>query len=518
MPKLHSLLADLPRGRRPGDIGARPDAHFEAPENLVATRSLRFDPAVNDCNKWFIGVVGGKAQQDGFTREGRPSRYVTGGVPLACAIDNHIFLLASSRSGKGRGVLGTNLALSPPGASSFVIDPKGDLASQFIRYHALAQEKVCGLIDPMLCADSRTREYRVGICPIRFVMGSGIEGLVERATIIADSFVPEDVNARERHWDEKAKMALGPIAAHLATHPLYEGIRNGVELWRAITQIAKPSLVDESRFSLDVEMMSSELEYVRDGARMLFDCSETEFSGIVSTLRRHLGFLSIQAIQNCMLLPVQHDPSVLASGGVSLFSSLPAKYQSTCAGWQRFIIQAHLAQFEEHRIRSRYQCTFYLDEFHTLGRMKVVEQGAALLAGLGVRLAVCAHSLGQIRNLYSENFEIFLSNAGVIQAFAVADQMSLEYLSKRLGNTSTLSHASSAATYGQQTGDGMGGDSYQVGSDPLMAPHEIEQYFGRDDSQLRQLILRPSHKPAITQRAYLDKHSIFANRFDEVHT
>ncbi len=182
------------------------------------------------------------------------------------------------------------------------------------------------------------------------------------------------------------------------------------------------------------------------------------------------------------------------------------------------LFEAQSAAFEGKSQRPEHQCNFYLDEFHTLRRMKKLEEGAALLAGLGVRFIICIHSLGQLKSIYGDNYEIFLSNAGLIQAFANADKTTLEYLSSRLGNTATLTRSSSSISYGQQTAEGMGTDAYQIGSHPLLAPHEIERIFGRDDPQLRCLVLRPSHKPAITQRIYLDKHPMFAGRFDEVVT
>ncbi len=40
------LIADLPRGRGENDRGQVASAHFAKPEDIAATSSLRFNPAV----------------------------------------------------------------------------------------------------------------------------------------------------------------------------------------------------------------------------------------------------------------------------------------------------------------------------------------------------------------------------------------------------------------------------------------------------------------------------------------
>jgi len=76
---------------------------------------------------------------------------------------------------------------------------------------------------------------------------------------------------------------------------------------------------------------------------------------------------------------------------------------------------------------------FIMDEFATLGPLKVVEEAAGLLAGGGVRLWPIIQNLTQLR-MYGDNWEVFLANAGQIQLFAVNDQTTARYFSERMGH------------------------------------------------------------------------------------
>ena len=55
--QLDSVIEDLPRGRDPDDIGTAPNACFESPHNVIATKSLRFDAELNRESKLFLGVL-----------------------------------------------------------------------------------------------------------------------------------------------------------------------------------------------------------------------------------------------------------------------------------------------------------------------------------------------------------------------------------------------------------------------------------------------------------------------------
>jgi len=78
---------------------------------------------------------------------------------------------------------------------------------------------------------------------------------------------------------------------------------------------------------------------------------------------------------------------------------------------------------------------FILEEFPTLGYMRLIEASAGLMAGYDVKLWTVLQDLSQLQAHYPKSWETFLGNAGIIEAFGNTDMTTLEYLSKRMGQS-----------------------------------------------------------------------------------
>jgi hypothetical protein len=76
---------------------------------------------------------------------------------------------------------------------------------------------------------------------------------------------------------------------------------------------------------------------------------------------------------------------------------------------------------------------FLLDEFYALGRLQPLAKSAGAMAGYGVLLWPIIQNIGQVQELYPQNWETFLGNAGLWTAFAMNDETTKKYLSDRLG-------------------------------------------------------------------------------------
>jgi type IV secretion system protein VirD4 len=82
---------------------------------------------------------------------------------------------------------------------------------------------------------------------------------------------------------------------------------------------------------------------------------------------------------------------------------------------------------------------FLLDEFAALGRLDPVERAFGLMAGYGIQLWPILQDLHQLRACYGERSGTFLSNAGLVQIFNVADIDTASCVSKSIGAT-TMSY------------------------------------------------------------------------------
>lgn len=74
-----------------------------------------------------------------------------------------------------------------------------------------------------------------------------------------------------------------------------------------------------------------------------------------------------------------------------------------------------------------------MEEFATLGHMKIMEQAAAYFPGFGVKLHAVLQNLGQLQTHYPSSWQTILGNAGLVQMFANGDDESLRYAASRMG-------------------------------------------------------------------------------------
>lgn len=510
--QLSSLIADFPRGRFKTDIGLPPAAHFESPENILATQSLRFDPSHNRESKIFLGVVGGEVILGDPLSDGRPNRYLLGGTPIGVGDDRHLLTTAGSRAGKGRSALIPNAIYYP--SSLVCLDPKGHIASATARLRAIHQE--VNILDPFEICGDHVRSYRCVFNALETLLRSDKRSFVPNAKLIADSLiVSNDIHLE--HWDECSKGILAGLCAHVATYTNYAGRRDLVTAWELSSLLASRDPSNPSRFLLDEEMKSNDSAggMIRAAGRAFYDRTGGEFSSVLSNLRKHLDWISIECTHS-VLRGDSIDLRDLKKRFMTLFVTLPALRMNDLSGWLRLVTQLAFAAHEEETASTGYQTLFMLDEFSVLGRLKCAETAIAQLAGLGVKCWIVVQDLSQLKKNYPDNWETFVANSGVFQFFGGADDTTLTYVSKLLGDALTLSRASSSPTFNQSVNEGATGDSWSIGNSPLMTASELARFFGRDDKLLRQLILRPGHNGMVLGRAFYDKHEIFQGKYDEL--
>lgn len=517
--RLDELLADLPRGRSADLVGMPSNAYFESPENLLATESLRFDAEHNRQSKLFLGVLGGRVVEGPRLSDGRPNRWVEGGQPLGVGDDRHHLLMSSSRGGKGRGALLPVILTLPATTSALVIDPKGDLARISASRRA-ARMRASGLnhqihtLDPFGCSGSNTMNFRCAYNPIDALLKSDRNTFVANARMIADALIVVG-QTKEKHWDETSKQFCTGLCAHVATHVNYAGKRNLVTVWKLASQIMEPDPANPQFYWLENEMLANDAAsgMVRASARQFYDRAGGEFSSVLSNLRKHLDWIAYECMQE-VLVGDSIDLRDLKRDFMTLYVTLPALRMDGLKPWLRLIVQMTLAACEEEQKLVGNQCVLILDEFFALGRLSALEIAIAQIAGLGAKLYIALQNLSQLQH-YEKNYETFIANAGLIQVLGCADETTLEYVSKRLGQALTLTRSTNAPTFDQAVKQAATGESWALANHPLMTGEEVGRYFARDDKKLRQLILRPGYRPMILQRAFYDKHELFRGMYDE---
>ena len=83
--------------------------------------------------------------------------------------------------------------------------------------------------------------------------------------------------------------------------------------------------------------------------------------------------------------------------------------------------------------------------------------------------------------------------------FGNNDMTTLEYVSKRCGQTSMIVERKTDTTVEQRTA-GSSGLSWSLEVRDLLTPEEVSRFLGRDDKHQRQVLIRPGLPPAVIQR------------------
>ena len=508
MPKKNTegLLDDLPRGVRSKDPDKQvtPRAAWVSPSDIIASDKLKY----ND-QKILLGAIEGQL--------------------IGLDDDRHIITFAGSRAGKGVSSIVPNLIHYR--GSMLVIDPKGELASITADQRAKGLKQNVHVLDPFRRAASWTKPYQSSFNPLKILEDQ--ENIIENAGLIADALVIHSKHG-DPHWSESAREVIEGIILHVATYPKYEGARNLITVRRLLLKGVR---VDEGSqpitglFGLLFEMKTNNAldGFINAIATSIQDKPKEERGSVISTAQRNMKFLDLPRMRNVL----QENDFALsdlktAPKGTTIYLCLPTGRMSTCARWLRLFINLALESMENTLARpnakfnetsTSHPIVFCMDEFATLGHMQQVETAAGQIAGFGVKLWPILQDITQLQGLYDKQWETFIGNAGIVQLFGNNDLSTLEFISKRLGQTSIITENKSQTTHAHKL-EGATGESYSIQTQSLLTAEEAGRYFSRDDRKRRQLIMWAGRASLILQRVrYYDKtlpeHKYFAGKYRE---
>ena len=391
------------------------------------------------------------------------------GQPVGFRDDRHVLIVCGNRGGKGVSYLVPNL-LTWPG-SVLVIDPKGENAMVTARRrgqgsaYARGMGQTVHILDPygeVAVPGEDFSGYRKRFNPLDLLGADEPESVVI-AGRIADSLVQTE-RASEPHWEESARTLIRDLCLHVSSAPDYSAERNliGVrkllrggdrkreELARLLEEDGK--LVSGFELLFDAMKRSSAFGgVVAEGGAFYLDQlhnAPRTLAGVLSTAARSLDFLDDPQMRACAsgsdfsLSDLKTNPK-----GVSLYVCLPQRMADTHYGWLRMLATLTIGEMERTRGQpaSGYPVLMVLDEFPALRRMRVIENAAAQIAGFGVKMVFVAQTLAQLKDVYKDNWETMVANAGVKIFFGNEDQFTRDYASKLAGDTETVRTAYSGS-------------------------------------------------------------------------
>lgn len=445
---------------------------------------------------------------------------------IGVADNRHMITVAGSRAGKGVSVIIPNLLFYQ--GSVLAIDPKGELASITARRRAEGLGQKVFVLDPFDRTTDAVKLYKASFNPMGILTPDN-RHIVEDAGLIADALVIP--GGGELHWDETAKNFIEGLILHVATWPAYEGSRNLLTVRELLVrgvppdpnQFNSPAQMEEilkeagnrTLFGLQMEMEANDAlgGFIQAAATEMFERDPREMNSVLSSARRQTTFLGFPAMREVLQDHEElRDLRILktAPDGATIYLCLPAGRLASCNRWLRLFVNLTLEAMEREQMRAsphgKIPVLMCLDEFATLGRMEQMEAAAGQIAGLGCKLWPILQDIGQLESLYKDRWETFIGNAGVLQFFANNDVRTLDYISKRLGQTSIVVK-------------GIGSDTTKRQEvHPLLSPEEISRYFGRHAPYQRQLVIRAGEAPMVIGRVNYYDDARFRGLYDDLYS
>lgn len=385
-------------------------------------------------------------------------------APFGYSDDRHVVTIAGSRAGKGTSTIIPNLCEHP--GSLICIDPKGENATITAARrgpgspYAIGMGQAVWVLDPFKVArvDDNVRGH---FNPLDCIDPDSDEAVDDAAAIAEALIVAAD--AKDAHWDESARNFLQGLILYVVVTEAKERqhlprVRELLMLGdREAAASLKESGDSADPFLLLLARMEQREEFhgvIAGAATTLTGTGEKERGSILSTARRNTAFIDSPGMREILSRSsFSLDDLKTAPRGLSLYLCLPARRLETHGRWLRTVVMLALGHMERlgRRPATGHPILFVLDEFATLGYLSSLEKAAGFIASYGVKLWVILQDLNQLKAVYKERWETFLGNAGILQFFGNSDMTTLEYISKRLGETEFRQQTTGTSTSQSQS-------------------------------------------------------------------
>ena len=420
------------------------------------------------------------AFKDGMFWLGRSTE---NGQPLGYSDDRHVCLVSGTRSGKGTSVIIPNLCLWP--GSVVVVDPKGENATVTAARRGSGNDQCEGMgqrvhvLDPFGVAKVEPG-YRSRFNPLDALDPSD-PGTLDEAGRLADAIVIQNPQSNDPFWDQSARAMVKGLILHVLTDPMFEGRRNlltvreliargdheGVRILREELGEANPASAQALlwRGVSQNNALGGKIAAVGENMASMIINSSKQYESVLQVANRNTEFLDSPGMES-VLCESDFNLSDLKTdaNGVSLYLSLPQRYMGEHFRWLRMMISLIITEMEAvpGQPASGHRVLMCLDEFAGLKRMEIIESAVAQIAGYGIKLFFALQSLEQFKSVYQDNWETFLSNAGLKIFFGLEDNFSREYVSKLAGETEIMRELeSSGSSKGESESETTGSQTHK---------------------------------------------------------
>ena len=343
----------------------------------------------------------------------------------------HLMTVAPTRTGKGRDILIPFLLDWP--YSCVVVDPKGELAAVTSEWRQRLGEVI--YLDP----------YRLLAGPEIGMRKAQSSRYSPMARLRADSleFMAEsEKNSEGLVWTDKGdnsrfftggarglcSMAQMGLVAHAEPHD------RTLPTVRSVITGAFNGGVDVFGFGKFILEKSTNMPLRQMAARLFVHGAEQSkgLMDVIQTAEEETRFLSDPALAEC-LSGSDFSFADLKKRVITVYTVLPMKFLEIGGKFSRLIVASALSELLSGG--RGVPTVMLIDEFFQLGNLKSIENAMGMAAGFGVQLWPVLQDLSQLKGLYPDTWQTFLSNAAVRMFFGPRDEQTADYISRQSGKT-----------------------------------------------------------------------------------
>ena len=359
----------------------------------------------------------------------------------------HILAFAPTRSGKGVGLVLPTLLSWPH--SALVHDIKGEAWALTSGYRKAKGQKVLKF-QPSAADGSSVRFNPLAEIRVRTMRE------VSDAQNVAQMIVDPDGKGMADHWAKTGHELLSAAILHIL-YVSREGARNlrGLVSFfcdptMTIEQVAEAMLNTEhdpegtQRWEDPITGKLTKIHpVVAESARSFLNKSENERSGVQSTA---MSFLSLYrdpvVAMNTAASEFKVDDLMELDVPVTLYIVVPPNDMARLRPLIRLVInqivrgRTEMMEFKDGRSVAGYKhrMLLMLDEFPALGKLELMEEALAFIAGYGLKAFLITQDLTQLYKAYTKD-ESIISNAHIRIAYAPNKFETAELLSKYTGQS-----------------------------------------------------------------------------------
>jgi type IV secretion system protein VirD4 len=226
---------------------------------------------------------------------------------------------------------------------------------------------------------------------------------------------------------------------------------------------------------------------VMSAAQDMVDRPENEAGSVISTAKSNLALYRDPVVaENTSYSDFSILDLMYHEKPVSLYLVLPPSDKDRMMPLVRILLNACMRNLVEVRPQLRltdadalppgrkvkHRLLGMLDEFPSVGKLPIIQEGLAYVAGYGIKLYLITQDLAQIHDKYGKD-ESITSNCHVQNAYNPLRMETAKYISERCGQ-STVIHEKRSASGNFGTGSGRStSDSVNEVQRPLITPDEV---------------------------------------------